>query len=268
MFGFIQVGGASLSEAQQARYREVYCGLCHALKRRYGQAARFCLTYDLTFYVLLCNSLEEPPEKRGRSLCVARPGQKVAHAQSRFSDYAADLSVALAYHKLLDDWQDDCRLSARAGMAALSGAYARARGRIPAACAHIEESLARIARIEGDPRSAPDDAALEFGALLGELFAYGQGAWAEAMRSFGGHLGRFVYLMDAAVDLPDDLESGSYNPFRGTSATPEEMRAALSAIAGDATRVFERLPLEQDLHLMRSVLYEGMWQKFNEKYPS
>ena len=259
MFGFIQASPASLSEEEKARYREVYCGLCHALKVRYGQAARFCLTYDLTFFVLLCNSLEEPPERRGASFCAAHPGKRLAHAASCFTDYAADLSVALAYHKMADDWNDDRKVAARVAMTALSGAYALARQRIPEECAAIEASLARIALIEHDSAAQPDDAAIEFGRLLGLLFARGQGVWADSMRAFGNYLGRFVYFMDAAVDLAGDLERGSYNPFRDMDRSPEGMRMLLAALMDNAALEFEKLPLVRDLHLMRSVLYEGVW---------
>jgi len=48
--------------------------------------------------------------------------------------------------------------------------------------------------------------------------------------------------------------------------TPEDMEALLSELIGRACAVFEKLPLEQDLHLMRSILYAGVWQKFNETY--
>ena len=33
-------------------------------------------------------------------------------------------------------------------------------------------------------------------------------------------------------------------------------------LLGDATRAFEQLPLEQDLGLMRNILYAGVWQKY------
>ena len=266
MFGFVQAASSVLSEEEEARYRELYCGLCFALKERYGQLSRFCLTYDLTFYVMLCNSLFEPPEEAGEGHCLAQVGKRVPYAKSRFADYAADLSVAFAYHKLLDDWIDDRNVAARAELLALKGSYERARERIPEQCAAIERSLERIGHIERSVDAGPDDAALEFGALLGELFSWTQGIWTDQMRALGMHLGRFVYFMDAAVDYSDDVESGSYNPFRGLDATPESMRTLLSAIAADVAAVFEKLPLEQDLHILRSVLYSGLWLKFNETY--
>lgn len=266
MFGFVSTSPALLSDEEATRYRELYCGLCRTLKRRYGQASRLCLTYDLTFYVMLSDSLHEPPERRVTSLCALRPGRRVTSASSPFTDYAADLSVALGYHKLLDDAHDDNDRKAKAGASLLKGAYEKARERIPSQCLDIEACLGRIAILErgSDPR--PDEAANEFGDLLGRLFASGQGIWGDDMEEFGARLGRFVYFMDAAVDYADDERSGSYNPFVPLKTTPEDMRGLLAALVGEATACFERLPLERDLHIMRSVLYSGVWRKFNERY--
>ncbi len=266
MFGFVIASPSDLSEEEKARYRQLYCGLCHTLKNRYGQVARACLTYDLTFYVMLSHSLHEPSEARKSSRCVVHPLKKSDQASSRFTEYAADLSVALAYHKMLDDWSDDHKVTAKAAMLALEKAYGLAKTRIPHQCEAIEKSLRRITEIEQTEDSMPDEPAIVFGLLLGELFAHNQGIWADEMRKFGAQLGRFVYFMDAAVDFAADEKSNSYNPFIRMGSSPEGMKALLTSLAGDAAATFEKLPLEQDLHIMRSVLYSGVWQKFNERY--
>lgn len=266
MFGFIITSPSTLSDQEKERYHQLYCGLCHTLKRRYGQISRTCLTYDLTFYVMLCNSLHEPAETQGASHCIVHPLRKSSHASSQFTEYAADLTVALAYHKMRDDWADDRKASAKVGMKALERAYEQAKVRIPHQCEAIEQSLHRIAEIEQAEDSMPDEAAIEFGLLLGELFAHNQGIWTDEMRKFGIQLGRFIYFMDAAVDFAADEKSGSYNPFVRMGSTPESMKTLLAVLIGNASATFEKLPLEQDLHIMRSVLYSGVWQKFNERY--
>lgn len=297
MFGFVAADAGALSEEEKERYRAVYCGLCLALRDRYGQLSRACLTYDLTFFVLLCNSLHEPVETKGASHCVMHPAPAAPRpwARSTWTDYAADLSVALAYHKVLDDVADDGDLAARAAERLLAGAYERARARIPEQCAEIERAMAAIRAIEGagrnntpalsdstetacvSPLSAdatdtalafdPDAAAREFGRMLGRLFAHNQGFWTEAMEELGRGLGRFIYLMDAAVDFNDDAASGSYNPFVTLGSDAEAMRATLSLAAADAAAPYERLPLVQDAHLMDAILYSGVWAQFNKAYP-
>ncbi|MFR5828301.1 MAG: DUF5685 family protein, partial [Adlercreutzia equolifaciens] len=253
MFGFVAADAGALSEEEKERYRAVYCGLCLALRDRYGQLSRACLTYDLTFFVLLCNSLHEPVETKGASHCVMHPAPAAPRpwARSTWTDYAADLSVAFAYHKVLDDIADDGDLKARAAERLLAGAYERARTRIPEQCAEIERAMAAIRAIEqGGAADDPDAAAHEFGRMLGRLFARDQGFWAAAMEELGCGLGRFIYLMDAAVDFTDDAASGSYNPFVALGSDSEAMRATLALAAADAAAPYEHLPLVQDAHLM------------------
>lgn len=270
VFGFVVADAGALSEEEKERYRAVYCGLCLALRDRYGQLSRACLTYDLTFFVLLCNSLHEPAETQGASHCMMHPTPAAPRpwARSAWTDYAADLSVALAYHKVLDDVADDGDLKARAAERLLAGAYEQARTRIPEQCAEIERTMAVIRAIEqGGAADDPDAAAHEFGRMLGRLFARDQGFWTAAMEELGCGLGRFIYLMDAAVDFADDTASGSYNPFVALGSDAEAMRATLALTAADAATPYERLPLVQDTHLMDAILYSGIWAQFNKAYP-
>lgn len=284
MFGFIAANLSDLDDAERLRYRAAYCGLCSALKERHGQLSRFSLTYDMAFLVLLLGSLYEPPEQTGEERCPAHPLKPHRYMRTRFTDYAADLSVALAYHKCLDDWNDDRSLRGRVYASLLEKEYVQVKQRIPRQCKAIEDGLAAITRIEQaalsgsgrthdkaradasseiSPDVSPDAAANRFGDLLGELFVFEDDVWADALRGFGGQLGRFIYFMDAACDLPDDLRKGSYNPLAGLELDEAGIRTALETFAGRAAALFEKLPLEQDLHLLRSVLYSGIWQKRN-----
>ncbi len=263
MFGYVAANLHDLDEAEQQRYRAAYCGLCHALKERFGQMSRFSLTYDMTFLVLLLGSLYEPEEQTGKERCVAHPTKPHAYLITRYTDYAADLSVALAYHKCLDDWNDDRSMRARAYAGMLERSYRDVKQRLPRQCAAIESGLADIARIEQAPDAAPDAGANRFGALLGELFVCDEDVWSDALRHFGGQLGRFIYFMDAACDLESDRQTGSYNPLSSLDMEDGDIDTALTTFAGRATAQFEKLPLVQDLHLLRSVLYSGIWQKRN-----
>lgn len=266
MFGIVTAALSSVSEAEKERYQATYCGLCRTLKERYGQAARAVLSYDLTFYILLCDALHEPAEQTGSAPCPAHPLKARPYATSPWTDHGADLAVALAYHKCLDDVHDDGTLRAKASERLLRSAYATARERIPKACGAIEEAMADIRAIEEEGTADPDAAAKRFGQLLGLLFAEGQGAWAGPMLAFGAQLGRLIYMMDAAVDYADDAASGSYNPFVALGSTPAAMQTALAVMADGTAAAFERLPLEQDLHLLRSIVYAGLWQRFNQTY--
>lgn len=318
MFGYIAANLNDLNDDERKRYRAAYCGLCYTLEERCGQTSRFALTYDLAFLSLLLNSLYEPAELVEEKRCILHPAKPHGSVRTRYTDYAADLSIALAYHKCLDDWRDDHNPLARGYAAMLATHYEAVRKRLPRQCAAIEKGLADITHIEaftsdapsddatspelatstpdapspapgtptpapepGTPREpapsatppstsasaapSPDAAANRFGELLGELFVFQDDIWADTLRQFGNQLGRFIYLMDAACDFDRDLRKGSYNPLVALGASQETINETLTLLAARATKAFEKLPLEQDLHLLRSVLYSGMWQNYRAR---
>ena len=263
MMGFVLPGLESLGEEERVRYHAVYCGVCRSIRARYGQRCRLTVSYDMTFLAMVLGSLYEPEERRSQKRCLVHPMQPQEVAQSEFTDYAADLSVALGYHKLMDDWLDAHSAKARAAAVAIALPYRKACRRRPAECAAIEQAMSDIHAIEQAGSADPDAAANRFGLLLGSLFAVKDDFWATDLRRFGARLGKFVYAMDAAVDLRQDQEEGNYNPFIATQRSFASMREDLELLAAEMADAFERLPLERDVHVLRSVLYQGVWQRYN-----
>ena len=275
MFGYVVPALESLDAAEREHYHQAYCGLCRTLGDRCGQRCRLALTYDLAFLALLLGSLYEPEEQQGTGRCLLHPTKTHGYARSECMDYAADVTVALAYHKALDDWHDDGSVRARGFAAALAGPYRALRERSPRICRSVETGMADIGAIEkaahttlseGGRPPAPDAAANRFGALMGELFVYRpDDFWADDLQRLGARLGKFIYVMDAAMDLEDDKASGSYNPLVVLDARPEDVKENLNLLMAGVAEAFERLPLERDLRLLRSVVYAGVWQKYHAK---
>ena len=107
MFGYIECNRSKLSREEQERYQSVYCGLCRNLKMRYGDLERMSLSYDMTFVILFLSSLYEPRETKGEFRCGLHPLRPRSGVENCFTEYAADMTVVLAYFKALDDWKDE-----------------------------------------------------------------------------------------------------------------------------------------------------------------
>ena len=265
MFGYITPSLSALDDAQRARYREIYCGLCHVLYRRHGLTGSLTLSNDLTFLALLLNSLYETSEKRGEERCAAHPLKRHSYVFSEPFEYVADMNIALAYHKCLDNWLDDRNLLSRTEAAALKRAYGRVLDLYPEKCACVEAWIADIHQIEERNLKDIDAPVNSTGRLLAELFCWKDDFWSGSLRIMGDGLGRFIYLMDAYEDLPKDIRRGSYNPlsFYHSDENFETMcRDALTMMVADCTQEFEQLPILQDVDLLRNVLYSGIWSKY------
>ena len=268
MFGYITADPGSLTQAEIDRYGGCYCGLCRCLSHRHGFCGRMTLTYDMTFLVLVLSSLYEPEETAGSGRCPVHPVKPRSYWQNRFTDYAADLNLMLAWWNCMDDWEDDKNVTSRAFAGLLGKKCRQLEQQYPRQSKAIRENLAALHQYEDGPQVNADAAADCFGNLMGELFVWREDDyWAKDLRAMGQGLGRFIYIMDACIDYHSDERHHRPNPLRALG-TGERTRQGdydlLSMLLGDCTAVFEQLPLEQDLHLMRNILYTGVWQKYNQ----
>ena len=105
MFGYVRPSVQDLPEEELDRFRAMYCGLCHTLSRRYGQAARFILNYDFTYLAILLSDGTAGAQGAGR--CYTSPIKKRPFLEPTAAmELAADESVILAYWQLRDGVED------------------------------------------------------------------------------------------------------------------------------------------------------------------
>lgn len=264
MFGFVQANLADLSQEEKERYEGAYCGLCKTIGLRHGQIARLGLSYDLTFLSLLLSSLYEPEEQCKECRCVIHPCKKKNCVSNKYTEYAADMTIALTYYKSLDDWKDDRNLTRYCYAKLLENSYRKVKEAWPGQCNVIEKELNVLSRIEEEKSASPDAAANSFGRLMEELFVIEQDNWEASLRTLGYDLGRYIYFADAVLDYKKDKKRGNYNPLNYIETKPEEMKPILTNILGEASKAFEFLPLVQDAHLLKNILYSGIWLKYNQ----
>ena len=270
MFGYLAAMPGALTQEELARYKSAYCGLCRSLKLRHGEFSRLTLNYDLTFLALLLGSLYEPEERTGEQRCIAHPRQTHGYTVTEMTDYAADMNVMLAYLKCMDNWQDDANIVSLAEAAALKGAYGALAARYPRQHGAMVSSLAALAALERAHNEDADAAAATFGALMAEVLVYREDRWSDTLRRMGSALGRFVYIMDAVMDLDSDTLRNSYNPFRryyGLDNT-QRFRDILRMLMSECVFYFDKLPLVQDAGILKNILCFGLWQQFDAKFDS
>ena len=266
MFGYVTASQEELSEEQKRRYGAVYCGICRAIKERSGNLSRICLRYDMAFLALLLMSLYEPEEESGGNACCLHPIKKRPWVNNEYIGYAADMNVALAYYKELDDWHDDRSLRGKTLSCVFGTHLEQIRERYPRQCAAVESCISQLGKLEKENCANPDEVANCFGALMAELMVYREDLWADTMRSLGFSLGRFIYLLDCAIDFAKDEKRGKYNPFLAMGTDCDWLRWENYLVMDMAccTEQFEKLPLVQDKLLLDNILYSGVWTGFRE----
>lgn len=262
MFGYVNVNRKELSPEERGRFGAVYCGVCRRIRLQSGQLSRLGLQYDAAFLGLLLMSLYEPEERSGENACLLHPVTKRPWVDNPCIAYAADMNVALACYKCLDDWQDDHSRAARVLQRIFEAQMPRISEAYPRQCRAIAHCLESLAALEAEGCGNPDLPANCFGQLMGELLVWKEDFWADTLRDMGYHLGRFIYLLDAAADFTRDQKQGRYNPFLAMGMEKEDWSRwtdYLVLTMARCTDSYERLPLVQDKKILDNILYSGIW---------
>ncbi len=254
MFGYVRPLVPQLKVMEYEMYRAVYCGLCRAMGRVTGQASRLTLSYDFTLLAMVRMTLEGVVPEFEQFRCAAHPVKKRSRVRDNaVLDYAAAMSAVLAYLKNRDDLDDEHGLKrARAVLADLPASRMKKRGEkyLPETAAdEIAERLDVLSELEKASCSSVDETAEAFGGVLAYVFALGlDGDAAGIARAIGRHIGRFVYVCDAADDLPEDIRKGRYNPLAvgwgGLAVTGEGKNTAMTDLVRGSLEISLPLDLE------------------------
>lgn len=267
MFGYVTANELELKVKDFNKYRSYYCGLCQNLKAKYGITGQLTLTYDMTFAILLLTSLYECDTKGEEHRCVVHPLKKRVMLQNEITEYAADINLILAYFHLKDDWEDEKKLTAFAGSKMMLHKVKKAMEQYPRQCKVIQKELKNLSEYERQNCMDVDAPAGCFGRLMGEIFVYRKDCWEEKLRRMGFYLGKFIYIMDAYEDLPKDIENSSYNPLKEISKEDgyeARCKEILFMMMGECAAAFEQLPCILDIDILRNILYDGVWKRYQK----
>lgn len=262
MFGYIVANPDKLSPEENQRYRACYCGLCNALGARHGTISRVTINFDMTFLILFLSSLYKKECTYDNERCIIHPVRTHKFWTNEISNYAADMNVALAYYNFLDNWTDDKKILSLLEAKLLEKENKRITEQYPRQCSIICKCLNQLSEIEKSGELNPDIPANCFGELMGEVFTFQDDEHAQNLRAFGTALGKFIYIMDACMDLKLDIKKECYNPMITTSS--DNFTAILNLLMADCTEKYKRLPIIQDKKLIENILYSGVWTRYEE----
>ena len=267
MFGYIILNKPEIKFKEFDIYRSYYCGLCKELKRSSGNFSRLLLSYDMTFIYILLTALYEPKTAVEKERCGLNPTKKQLTRRNEIGGYIADMSTIMTYYKCRDDWKDERKLWAKALLEIIKGKSKNLKKKYPKKIRSISHWMKKIDEGERKNNQNIDEMAGYFGNIMAELFIYKEDEWQQSLRTMGFFLGKFIYLMDAYDDFEDDLEKGNYNPFFKMSREgnfDERVGKILLMMMAECTRVFEQLPILENVELLRNILYAGVWIKYEE----
>lgn len=267
MFGYISVNKSEMKFKEFDIYHSYYCGLCQTLKKRYGALGQMSLSYDMTFILMLLTELYEPETKVDECRCIAHPFEKHVTRSNFLTEYVADMNVLFTCYKCQDDWEDEKKAFQLMYGIALEGKNKKRKAQYQKKADRISMLMHDFSAAEKRGETDIDTMAGIFGEVMAQIVVCREDEWSETLGRFGFFLGKFIYLMDAYEDIERDIRKNNYNPLKKWYREPdfeEKCKTILTMMMSECCREFEKLPIIENVDILRNILYSGVWCRFEQ----
>ena len=275
MFGYIRACKPEMRLKEFEMYKAVYCSLCKELGRLYGPLARMTLSYDFAFLAILNMSLSSDKCSLTRKICPCNPLKKCQYLSDKSDlEMPASAAMIMLYYKLLDNIEDEKGVKKLLYLA-LRGIYSKAHKKAAKEHPHIEEIFSEYIKeqktLEAENCQSPDKAADPTAKALSKVFQLcSEDEMQKRILSRMGYcIGRYIYLLDAACDLEEDIKKGNYNPLK-TFAEDKDYRKniiipQLYIAAAETAKAFELLEVQKMKNILDNIIYLGLEDTFKKE---
>lgn len=270
MFGYIRIEKPELKVKEYEMYKAVYCSLCRELGRSYGLLARLTLSYDFTFLALLNIALRDGCTQIERKRCAFNPLKKCNYCKSgkEFSMPTAAAMIML-YYKLCDNIADEKGLK-RLGYIFLkplfTSAYKKAKKKYIYIDEIISEYIDEQTLLERSGCNELDKISNPTAKALSRIFMLcsEDEIQKRVLERLGYCIGRYIYILDAACDLEEDIKKASYNVLKN-NYDEGKIKAQLYFCINEACAAFELLDIKKYKAILGNVLYLGLEETFKKE---
>lgn len=277
MFGYVRIAKPELRVKEYETYKAVYCSLCRALGKHYGFLSRLTLSYDFTFLALLNMALKDGCDGFERKRCAFNPLKKCNYCKNGEAlEMPSAAAMIMLYYKLKDNIADEKGIK-KAGFVCLLPFFARAHKKAAAAFPEIEkivsEYISEQARLEKQGCTQLDPIADPTAKALAKILMLcsEDSVQKRVLERLGYCIGRYIYILDAACDLPDDIKNDSYNVLKnGLTGEPEQYAKdrtvpQLYFCVNEAGRAFELLDIKKYKSILGNIIYLGLEDTFKKE---
>jgi len=277
LFGYIRIEKPELKVKEYEMYKAVYCSLCKKLGRSYGFFSRLTLSYDFTFLALLNMSLLDGCVNIERKRCAFNPLKKCNYCkETNILDMPAAAAMIMLYYKFIDNIYYKKGLK-KFGYLLIKPFFSKARKKAKKLYPQIEEIIAEYieqqSALEAENCLEMDVVANPTAVALSKIFSLcsEDGIQKRVLERLGYCMGRYIYLLDAACDLNDDIKNNSYNVLKNgytgeyTSYIKQRVEPQLYFCINESCKAFELLEIKKFKTILGNIIYLGLEETFKKE---
>ena len=270
MFGYVKACKPELKIKEYETYKAVYCSLCKKLGKSYGLLSRFTLSYDFTFLALLNMSLKEGCDGFERKRCAFNPLKKCNYCKNLDAiDMPAAAAMIMLYYKILDNIADERgfkKVTYWCLKPIFSRAHKKAAQNYPQIEAAVSEYITAQNALEKANCTSIDEAADPTAKVMEKILMLCSETQMQkrVLQRIGYCLGRYIYLLDASIDLPEDIKKGSFNVLKNIDDDNinDRIKKQLYFCVNEAAKAFELLDIKKYKTILGNIIYLGLEETF------
>lgn len=273
LLGYVKAFKPEMKIKDYELYRGVYCSLCRALGRNYSPIAQLFLSYDFAFAAVLRLAVMQERFLFSQKRCPYNPAKKCMICSEKSElDYCSHAVIITVYYKVLDNLHDKgfkSRLIAALIYPIVWLMHKKAAHLAPDIEKIIGDSMKTQAETEKKENVGIDEAAHPSADALGKIFSLGfEDDIKNALYSLGYMVGRFVYILDAADDLEEDIKNGSFNPFKAEffdiknekcrKSFAEKAEEMLNLTHSNALDALDEIDKKRFEDILENIVFDGL----------
>lgn len=275
MFGYIRAYKPEMRIKEYELYKAVYCSLCKELGKSYGVLARMTLSYDFTFLALISMSLSEEDCSFKRKNCTCNPFKKCNYIQNTTNlEYCSAAAMILLYYKTLDNISDEkgikrlCYLLAKPLFAS---AYKKASKQYKELDKMVSDYILSQRDLEISGTDDIDLAAEPTAECMSKVFSAisDDEVTKRCLEQMGYLIGRYIYIVDAACDLKEDIRLKRFNPLKtrvGEEKLIEDyIVPQLNICIAEISKAYELLDIKKFKNILDNIIYLGLEDTYKKE---
>lgn len=277
MFGYIRAAKEEMKVKEFESYKAVYCSLCRELGKSYGLLSRFTLSYDFTFLAVLNMALKDGCSVVERKRCAFNPLKKCNYCKETDDlKMPSAAAMIMLYYKIKDNVADEKGLkkfTAYCLLPIFKVAHKKAKRDFPEIEEIIEEYILEQNKLERENCDSLDNAADPTAKALAKIFMLcsDDDIQKRVLERLGYCMGRYIYLLDAACDLEEDIENNSYNVLKSDMVGDikeykrNRVEPQLYFCCNEAGKAFELLDIKKFKTILGNIIYLGLEETFKKE---
>lgn len=265
MFGYILPNKNELSSYSEKILNMYYCSLCIETKKRYGNFARFLISYDILLLLIILDSIYQTKHIYKTTNCFMHLTKPFKIKNSNNLSYICDVNMLIVYYNALDNINDRNNLKDKL-LIIITKKYP-SKTPYKFLLKAFRENINKLNYLEKiNLNHSLDVTCHPIANLMGLILENSPNKYKNSLHTrhllynLGYNIGKWIYLIDAVDDLYEDIKNDNFNPLieliknENIHSLKDRLSIILYSLLDNSLELISKLNINDNIELIHNIL--------------